>query len=115
MFKGPLATNYWKGHYYGLPLDTNTRIFNYNPAHSVPSGQAPPKTFAQLISLSAQAKTKGYDLYAESGTSGWNVCPWIWSNGGSVTNSTYTKSSGYLNGSKSVGGDPDARQPVQGR
>jgi ABC-type sugar transport system, periplasmic component len=25
VFAGPLATNYWKGHYYGLPLDTNTR------------------------------------------------------------------------------------------
>ena len=32
VFPGPLTTNYWKGHYYGLPLDTNTRIFNYNPA-----------------------------------------------------------------------------------
>ncbi len=31
VFPGPLATNYWKGHYYGLPLDTNTRIWVYNP------------------------------------------------------------------------------------
>src|SRR5581483_3503283 len=103
VFPGPLATNYWKGHYYGLPLDTNTRIFNYNPAGLEAIGAAgPPKTFAQLVSMSAQAKAKGYDLYAESGTSCWNVCPWIWSNGGSVTNSTYTKATGYLNGPKSV-------------
>ncbi|HLX20888.1 MAG TPA: extracellular solute-binding protein [Gaiellaceae bacterium] len=103
VFKGPLATNYWKGHYYGLPLDTNTRIFNYNPAALNAIGvNGPPKTFAQLISDSALAKAKGYDLYAESGTSCWNICPWIWSNGGSVTNSTYTKATGYLNGPKSV-------------
>jgi ABC-type glycerol-3-phosphate transport system substrate-binding protein len=103
VFQGPLATNYWKGHYFGLPLDTNTRIFNYNPAAlSAIGASAPPKSFAQLQSLSAQAKAKGYYMYAESGTSCWNVCPWIWSNGGSITNTTYTKSTGYLNGPKSV-------------
>jgi multiple sugar transport system substrate-binding protein len=103
VFPGPLATNYWKGHYYGLPLDTNTRIFNYNPAALAAIGASgPPKTFAQLRSMSAQAKDHGYYLYAESGTSCWNVCPWIWSNGGSITNKTYTKATGYLNGPKSV-------------
>jgi multiple sugar transport system substrate-binding protein len=103
VFAGTLATNYWKGHYYGLPLDTNTRIFVYNPAALTAIGaSAPPSTFAQLQSMSVQAKAKGYDLYAESGTSCWNVCPWIWSNGGEITNSTYTKATGYLNGPKSV-------------
>ena len=103
VFPGPLATNFWHGHYYGLPLDTNTRIFNYNPAALQAIGAtAPPKNFAQLKSMSAQAKAHGYYLYAESGTSCWNVCPWIWSNGGSITNKTYTKATGYLNGPKSV-------------
>lgn len=103
VFPGPLATNYWKGHYYGFPLDTNTRIWIYNPAALTAIGASgPPTTFAQLKSMSAQAKAKGYDLYAESGTSCWNVCPWIWSNGGSITNKTYTKATGYLNGPKSV-------------
>jgi multiple sugar transport system substrate-binding protein len=103
VFPGPLATNFWKGHYYGLPLDTNTRTFNYSPAALEAAGlSAPPKTFAQLQSMSAAAKAKGVDLYAESGTSCWNVCPWIWSAGGSITNKTYTKASGYLDGPKSV-------------
>ena len=103
VFAGPLATNYWKGHYYGLPLDTNTRTFNYSPAALQAAGiSSPPKTFAQLQQDAATAKAKGLYLYAESGTSCWNVCPWIWSNGGSITNSTYTKASGYLNGPKSV-------------
>jgi multiple sugar transport system substrate-binding protein len=103
VFPGPLATNYWKGHYYGLPLDTNTRIWIYNPAALTAIGASgPPKTFAQLVSMSAQAKAKGMYLYAESGTSGWNLLPWIWSNGGSLTNKTYTKATGYLNGPKSV-------------
>jgi multiple sugar transport system substrate-binding protein len=103
VFAGPLATNYWKGHYYGLPLDTNTRIWVYNPATLKEIGaSAPPKTFAQLQTMSAAAKAKGLYLYAESGTSGWNILPWIWSNGGSLTNKTYTKATGFLNGPKSV-------------
>jgi multiple sugar transport system substrate-binding protein len=103
VFPGPLATNYWKGHYYGLPLDTNTRIWVYNPAALQAAGlSAPPKTFAQLKSMSATAKAKGIYLYAESGTSGWNILPWIWSGGGSLTNKTYTKATGFLNGPKSV-------------
>ena len=103
VFPGPLATNYWKGHYYGLPLDTNTRIWVYNPVALQAAGlSSPPKTFAQLKSMSAAAKAHGVYLYAESGTSCWNICPWIWSNGGSITNTTYTKSTGFLNSPKSV-------------
>jgi multiple sugar transport system substrate-binding protein len=103
VFPGPLATNYWKGHYYGLPLDTNTRIWVYNPATLQQAGfSAPPKSIAELQTMSAAAKAKGLYLYAESGTSGWNILPWIWSNGGALTNKTYTKSTGFLNGPKSV-------------
>jgi multiple sugar transport system substrate-binding protein len=103
VFTGPLATNFWKGHYYGLPLDTNTRIWVYNPLALQAAGvSAPPTTFAQLQSDSATAKGKGAYLYAESGTSCWNICPWIWSNGGSITNGTYTKATGFLNGPKAV-------------
>jgi multiple sugar transport system substrate-binding protein len=105
VFAGPLATNYWKGHYYGLPLDTNTRIWVYNPkALSAIGASAPPSTFAQLQSMSAQAKAKGMYLYAEGGLGGWNILPWIWSAGGSLTNSTFTKATGYLNSPKSVAG-----------
>jgi multiple sugar transport system substrate-binding protein len=105
VFKGPLATNFWKGHYYGLPLDTNTRIWVYNQ-HTLSQlgASGPPTTFAQLKTMSAQAKAKGLYLYAEGGLGGWNILPWIWSAGGSLTNPTYTKATGYLNGPKSVAG-----------
>jgi multiple sugar transport system substrate-binding protein len=105
VFPGPLATNYWKGHYYGLPLDTNTRTWNYSTAALQAAGlSGPPKTFAELKSYAATAKAKGLYLYAESGTSGWNLLPWIWSAGGNLTNKTYTKASGFLNGPQSVAG-----------
>jgi len=32
VFAGPLSTNFWKDHYYGLPLDTNTKVWLYNDA-----------------------------------------------------------------------------------
>jgi multiple sugar transport system substrate-binding protein len=31
-YPGPLSTNFWKGSYYGLPLDTNTKVILYNKA-----------------------------------------------------------------------------------
>lgn len=103
VFPGPLETNYYKGHYYGMPLDTNTRIWIYNPTTLSSLGMnGPPKTFAQFRSMAQTAKAKGVDLYAELGTSGWNFLPWIWSGGGSLTNKTYTKATGYLNSPKSV-------------
>ncbi len=103
VYPGPLATNSWRGHYYGLPLDTNTRIWIYNPKTLKDLGfSGPPKSFAALKSMAAAAKSKGVYLYAETGTGGWNILPWIWSGGGALTNKTYTKASGYLNGPKSV-------------
>src|SRR3569833_1049375 len=44
VYSGPLATNYWKGHYYGLPLDTNTRTFNYSPPVLKAAGLSSPPT-----------------------------------------------------------------------
>jgi multiple sugar transport system substrate-binding protein len=105
VFSGPLATNFWKGNYYGLPLDTNTRIWVTNPKTLSSLGfSSPPKTFTQLQSMASAAKAKGTYIYAEGGTGGWNLLPWIWSAGGNLTNSTYTKATGFLNSPKSVAG-----------
>jgi len=103
VYAGSLATNFYKGHYYGLPLDTNTRVLMYNRSALAAAGiVSPPTTFAALRASAAKLKAKGIYLFADGGTGGWNVLPWIWSGGGSLTNSTYTKASGYLNGPKTV-------------
>lgn len=101
-FPGALATNKWKGRYYGLPLDTNTRVLMYNSAALAKLGVSPPKTFAEMRAAGAKAKAAGVYLFADGGTGGWNVLPWIWSGGGSLTNASLTKSTGYLNSAKSV-------------
>jgi ABC-type glycerol-3-phosphate transport system substrate-binding protein len=103
MFPGTLATNFYKGNYYGLPLDTNTRVLMYNRSALSAAGiTSPPKTFADLRSAAAKLKAKDIYLFADGGTGGWNVLPWIWSGGGSLTNANYTKATGYLNGARSV-------------
>jgi multiple sugar transport system substrate-binding protein len=102
-YKGSLATNFYKGHYYGLPLDTNTRVLMYNQSALDAAGiSKPPATFADLRAAAPKLKAKGIDVFADGGTGGWNILPWIWSGGGSLTNATYTKSSGYLNSAKTI-------------
>jgi multiple sugar transport system substrate-binding protein len=102
-YPGSLATNYYKGHYYGLPLDTNTRVEMYNEQALASAGIAsPPHSFADLRKDALKLKAKGIYMFADSGTGGWNVLPWIWSGGGSLTNPTYTKATGYLNSPKTV-------------
>jgi multiple sugar transport system substrate-binding protein len=103
MYPGSLATNYYKGHYYGLPLDTNTRVLMYNKDALASAGITnAPATFADLVADAPKLKAKGIYLFADGGTGGWNVLPWIWSGGGSLTNKSFTKATGYLNSPKTV-------------
>ena len=104
-FPGSLSTNAYQGHYYGLPLDTNTRILIYNQEMLTKAGiAAAPKTMDEVSADCDKVKTLGDGnfLFSDGGTSGWNVLPWIWSFGGDITDPTYTKATGYLNGPKTV-------------
>ncbi len=102
-FPGVLATNRYRGKYYGLPLDTNTRVLITDQTALKKAGlSAPPSTFAQLQQAAAKLKGTGTALFADSGLGQWNVFPWIWSGGGEVTNPGMTKASGYLDSAKSV-------------
>jgi multiple sugar transport system substrate-binding protein len=105
-YPGPLATNFYQGHYYGLPLDTNTRVIFYNPEIFKAAGIADaPKTFEDFQADCAKIKALNKPdtfCYAEGGTGAWNVLPWIWSAGGSITDSNFTKATGYLNSKGTV-------------
>jgi multiple sugar transport system substrate-binding protein len=104
VFPGPLSTNQYKGHYYGLPLDTNTRVLLWNKAMYQAAGiTAAPKTVDEFTADVAKL-SNGKDKfgYAEGGTGGWNFLPWLWTFGGNVTDENITKASGYLNGPDSV-------------
>src|SRR6266508_738471 len=48
-YPGPLSTNVWKGHYYGLPLDTNTQVLLWNKKLFDAAGIAnPPATMEEF-------------------------------------------------------------------
>ncbi len=101
VFPGPLSTNMYDGKYYGLPLDTNTRVFLWNETVYKDAGlDAPPKTIDELT---AQCdKVKDNFVFSDGGTSGWNVLPWIWSFGGDIVSPDQTTATGYLNGDKTI-------------
>ncbi len=48
-YPGTLATNLWKGTYYGLPLDTNTRVMLYNSTVLDAAGVEVPETVEDLV------------------------------------------------------------------
>lgn len=106
VYPGALETNAYQGHYYGLPLDTNTRVLFYNKDVFQQAGitQAP-KTFEDFTADCQKIKALGKKdvyCYAEGGTGSWNILPWIWSNGGAITDANYTKATGYLNSAATV-------------
>lgn len=105
VFPGPLATNKYRGGYYGLPLDTNTRIMMYSAETLASVGVTePPKTFDELRSLGDKLAPKNVYVFAEGTLGGWGILPWIWSAGGDITDAEYTKATGYLNSPQSVAG-----------
>jgi len=60
VFPGPLSTNFWKGHYYGLPLDTNTRVWFWNKEmYEAADIAEPPKTIDDVAAQCAVIKALG--------------------------------------------------------
>lgn len=96
---GPLATNQYQGKYYGVPLDTNTQVLVYN-TDLVPE---PPATLDDLRQV-AEGLADRPDTWglALGGAGPWNVFPWFWTAGGTVTNDDLTKASGYLDSDASI-------------
>ncbi len=102
-YPGSLSTNLYQGKYYGLPLDTNTRVLVTSQAALDAAGlSAPPATFDELKAMAAALKGTGISIFADSKLQAWNISPWIWSGGGAITNEDLTKATGYLDSPKSV-------------
>lgn len=105
VFPGPLSTNFLNGNYYGLPLDTNTRVLVYNKAMFSAAGiEKAPATIDEFNADCEKIKALGPDMYcfADGGTYAWAVDPWIWSFGGAMTDPDITKATDYLNSPQTV-------------
>jgi multiple sugar transport system substrate-binding protein len=105
VYEGPLSTNYWNGHYYGLPLDTNTKVWLYNQDLYTKAGiDSAPATMDDVEKDCQKIKAvdpKAY-VFAADGLYSWVTLPWVWSYGGSVTDANITTADGYINGAQSV-------------
>lgn len=103
LFPGPLATNFYNGQHYGLPLNTNTKVAIYNKALLAEAGLSePPKTFDELVAAAKTLKAKDIFGIGIGGTGPWTTLPYFWTLGGSVTDEAFTRASGYLNSPESV-------------
>jgi len=104
-FPGPLSTNKWKDHYYGLPLDTNTQVLLWNKADFDVAGiTTPPVTMEEFAADACKltdAAKKQYG-YAEGGTYFWAPAPVFYAMGGKVTDENITTATGFVNGPESV-------------
>ena len=103
-YPGPLATNYWKGHYYGLPQDTNTQVLLWNSSDFADAGiEAPPETMEEFREFACALST-GEEQYgfALGGTYFWAPAPIFYAMGGQVVDEDITTAEGYINGAESV-------------
>lgn len=100
LLEGPLSTGKVGEHYYGVPLNTNTKVLFWNQDMLEQSGvgQAP-ETTEQFFEVLGKIKTKYEKVwgFGEPALQGWNMLPWIWSNGGDILSPDNTTADGYLN------------------
>jgi len=104
VYPGPLSTNVWDGATYGLPLDTNTKVWLTNDAVYQAAGLTPATTLDQLADQCKTLKAADPDayLFAADGTFAWVTLPWIWSFGGDILDADMTTASGVLDGERTV-------------
>ncbi len=103
-FEAPMETNAYNGGYYGVPVNTNTKIAIYNKAVLDEIGvKAAPATMDEFVEAAKLAVAKGKPGgIGIGGANVWAASPYFWSLGGSLTNEDYTKADGYLNSPESV-------------
>ncbi|ERI91571.1 ABC transporter, solute-binding protein [Clostridiales bacterium oral taxon 876 str. F0540] len=103
LYEGPVSTNFYNGHYYGIPLDTNTKIAIYNKSMLTKAGLTEaPKTMDELEKYAEAVKKDKVMGIGIANIDTWGTMPYFLSLGGKVTDKTNTKASGFLNSAESV-------------
>ncbi|OXS62712.1 ABC transporter substrate-binding protein [Cohnella sp. CIP 111063] len=103
VFDSPMQTNIFKGEYYGVPLNTNTKVAIYNADTLKEAGlDQAPATMDELVQAARNLKSQGKQGIGVSSIGAWGVLPYFWSLGGKVTNDDYTQVDGYLNSPASI-------------
>ena len=95
------------GHDYALALNTNSKILYYNTGMLKAAGVEVPKTMDEWVDAVTKlsgTNANGQQVWGwdEPALSGWNLCPFIWSFGGSLTSDDQTVATGYINSDATV-------------
>ncbi|MEH7222281.1 extracellular solute-binding protein [Bacillus sp. JJ1566] len=104
VFEAPMETNVFEGKYYGVPVNTNTKIAIYNKSLLEAAGYTEaPKTIEEMLDAAEKAKENGAKgSIAIGGSFAWAFLPYFWSLGGTLTNDDFTKFDGYINSPESI-------------
>lgn len=102
-----MSTTVIAGKNYALPLNTNSKILFYNKAMLEAANVAVPTTMDGLVAALkaiSGVNANGQRIWGwnEPALSGWNICPFIWTFGGSLTNEDQTVATGYVNSPETV-------------
>lgn len=94
-------------HYYALALNTNSKIVFYNTAMLEAADVKVPTTmdeWVEAIKKLSGENANGQQVWGwnEPALAGWNICPFIWSFGGSLTNEDQNAATGYINSPATV-------------
>jgi multiple sugar transport system substrate-binding protein len=94
-----LSALHVRNNYYGIPLNTNTKVAIFNRQLLKRAGlESPPKTMGEIIKI---AKVNDYRI-GMSGIAPWESLPYFYSFGGKLFDPKYKKTEGYLNSKESV-------------
>ena len=102
-----MSTTRIGGHAYALALNTNSKIVFYNTAMLEAADVKVPSTmdeWVETVKKLSGENANGQQVWGwnEPALAGWNICPLIWSFGGSLTNEEQTKATGYINSPATV-------------
>lgn len=100
-----IQSNMYKGKYYGVPVNANTRAAIFNKQLLKEAGlDHPPATFQELEEATRRLQQQRPDVYGIGicCSNVWGSLPYFWTFGGHLMDENYTRASGFLNGSGSI-------------
>ncbi|MEK4871247.1 extracellular solute-binding protein [Niallia sp. FSL W8-1348] len=99
LYPVPLQTSLYQGQYYGLPVNTNTKIAIYNKEllkkYHI---EKLPETMDELMKIIE----KNPVLLGMAGMNAWQSLPYFYGLGGNLLNDRNTKATGYFNSEESI-------------
>lgn len=96
---GAMSLGYYQNRYCSLPLDISTKAAIFNRELLNRAGYSePPQTLEEVLELARQHRF----IIGIGGWDGWNTLPYLYGLGGVLTDRTFSKASGFLNGEGTI-------------